>query len=221
MLKKSSLIGYFEECMNMESKQTDKRKIRGESSKKKIIEAAKTLFIQNGFKETTISMISKSAKTGYGTAYTHFPEGKEEIFLIILDEVLEEFYQIASVAYQVNSKEDSLILTQGNIEMFLKLATKHQQALKVFHEAIGVSHIINEKWESFSKKFIKRISENVQLAMKKGLTHHNEFDPEVVAGVLFYTGEKYMWKIALNQTDKNYRTISSSLAQMYVNGLYK
>jgi AcrR family transcriptional regulator len=205
----------------MEREQKDKRKIRGESSKTKIIEAAKTLFIQNGFKETTISLISKTAKTGYGTAYTHFPGGKEEIFLIIIDEVLKEFYQITNVVFQVNSKEDSLILTQGNIEMFLKLAIKHQQALKVFHEAIGVSHIINEKWESFIEKFIKRISENVQHAMDKGLTHHRNFDPEVVAGVLFYTGEKYMWKIALNKTDKDYRMISESLAQLYVNGLYK
>ncbi|MGM0900804.1 TetR/AcrR family transcriptional regulator [Mesobacillus maritimus] len=205
----------------MESKQTDKRKIRGESSKTKIIEASKTLFIENGYKETTISMISKNAKTGYGTAYTHFPGGKEEIFQIIIDEILKQFYQIASVAYKVNSKEDSLILTQGNIERFLKLAIKHQQELKVFHEAIGVSHIINQKWESFIEKFIKRISENVQQAMDKGLTHHRDFDPEVVAGVLFYTGEKYLWKIALNKTDKDYRTISKSLAQMYVNGLYK
>lgn len=205
----------------MESKQTDKRKIRGESSKTKIIEASKTLFIENGYKETTISMISKNAKTGYGTAYTHFPGGKEEIFQIIIDEILKQFYQIASVAYQVNSKEDSLILTQGNIERFLKLAIKHQQELKVFHEAIGVSHIINQKWESFIERFIKRISENVQQAIDKGLTHHRDFDPEVVAGVLFYTGEKYLWKIALNKTDKDYRTISKSLAQMYVNGLYK
>jgi AcrR family transcriptional regulator len=207
--------------MNMERKQTDKRKARGESSKTKIIEAAQALFIKNGYKETTIAMISKSAKTGYGTAYTHFPGGKEEIFLIIIDEILKEFYQIASVAYQVNSKEDSLALTKGNIEMFLKLAIKHQQALKVFHDAIGVSHIINEKWESFMEKFVKRISENVQQAMDKGLTHHRNFDPEVVAGVLFYTGEKYMWKIALNKTDKDYRMISESLAQLYVNGLYK
>jgi AcrR family transcriptional regulator len=208
------------ECLDMEHKQKDKRKIRGESSKTKIIEAAKMLFIKNGYKETTISMISKTAKTGYGTAYTHFPGGKEEIFLLIIDEILKEFYQIASVAFQVNSKEDSLILTQRNIEMFLNLAIKHQQALKVFHEAIGVSHIINEKWESFIEKFIKRISENVEQAMDKGLTHHREFDPEVVAGVLFYTGEKYMWKIALDKTEKDYRTISKSLAQMYVNGLY-
>jgi AcrR family transcriptional regulator len=207
--------------MHMEHEQKDKRKIRGESSKTKIIEAGKTLFFENGYKDTTISMISKQAKTGYGTAYTHFPGGKEEIFFIIIDEILKEFYQIASVAYHVNSKEESLILTRGNIEMFLKLAIKHQKALKVFHEAIGVSHIINEKWEMFIGKFIKRISINIQQAMDKGLTHHCDFDPEVVAGVLFYTGEKYMWKIALNKTDKDYRTISESLAQMYVNGLYK
>lgn len=207
--------------MIMEHKQTDKRKARGENSKTKIIDAAKALFIKNGYKETTITMISKSAKTGYGTAYTHFPGGKEEIFLIIIDEILKEFYQIANVAYQVDSKEDSLTLTKGNIEMFLKLAKKHQQALKVFHEAIGVSHIINEKWENFIEKFIIRISENVQQAMDKGLTHHSHFDPEVVAGVLFYTGEKYMWKVALNKTDKDSQRISESLAQLYVNGLYK
>ncbi|WP_170843745.1 TetR/AcrR family transcriptional regulator [Mesobacillus persicus] len=199
----------------------DKRKVRGEHSRTKILESAKKLFIEFGFKETTIAMVSKKASIGYGTAYTHFPGGKEEIFLTIIKEVLEEFYQIANGEFTVNSKEESLAVTQRNIENFLKLAIKYQLALKVLHEAIGLSHIINENWQNFIKKFIERISDNVKQAMEKGLTRHKDFDPEVVAGVLFYTGEKYMWKVALKQTDKDYRVIASSLAQMYVNGLYR
>lgn len=199
----------------------DKRKVRGEQSRTKILESAKDLFIEFGFKETTIAMISKKAEVGYGTAYTHFPGGKEEIFLTNMKDILEQFYQIANVEFTVNSKEESLVVTEKNIENFLKLAIKYQQSLKVFHEAIGLSHIINENWQNFIGKFIERISENVKQAMERGLTQHKDFDPEVVAGVLFYTGEKYMWKVALKQTDKDYRIIASSLAQMYVNGLYR
>ncbi|MCM3584369.1 TetR/AcrR family transcriptional regulator [Mesobacillus maritimus] len=205
----------------MNHQQMDKRKLRGENSKQKIIQSAKLLFVEHGFKDTTISLISKTAETAYGTVYTHFPGGKDEIFLNIMDEILDRFYLIADMNFVVTSKEESLTFTRNNIKSFLDLALEHQQILKVFHEAIGLSHIINQKWSTFVNNYISKIAENIELAKVRGLTREEAIDSEIIAGMLFFTGEKYMWKIALRSTNKEVETISENLAKMYVNGLYK
>jgi AcrR family transcriptional regulator len=199
----------------------DGRTARAETSRRKILASAMELFLAFGFKETTITMISKKADIGYGTAYAHFPVGKDDIFLAIMAETMEEFYRIADTEYTVKSKAEAFAFVQKNIENFLELAVKHQGILKVFHEAIGLSQIVREKWEDFSERFLKRIAQNVENAIEKGLARNPDYDPEIVASVLFYTGEKYLWKAALNKTTKGYQTVAKNLAQMYTNGLYK
>ncbi|EKN71075.1 TetR family transcriptional regulator [Neobacillus bataviensis LMG 21833] len=192
-----------------------------ERSRKMILESAKELFLESGFKETTITMISKKAGFGYGTAYSHFPKGKEEIFLIIMDEVMSEFYSIANAKYTVKSKEEAFAFVQKIVEDFLTLAIKHQKILTVFHEALGLSPIIQNNWDHFIERFLKRIAQNVELAIEKGLARNPDFDPEVVAAILLYTGEKYLWEVALNKTHKDCLTIARNIAQMYAEGLYK
>ncbi len=205
----------------MSSEKNNRKLAKVEKSRIKILESAKELFLEFGFKDTTITMISKNAGFGYGTAYSHFPKGKEDIFLKIMEELMEEFYSIANKEFTVKSKKEAFIFTQKNVESFLILALEHQKLLAVFHEALGLSPVIQKNWEDFCRKFHKRITENVEQAIEKGLVRNPDFDPEVVAGVLFYTGEKYLWQVSLNKTDKDYQTIARNIAQMYTEGLYK
>ena len=58
----------------------DKRHLRSIKTRQKFSEAAREVFIQEGFHKATITQIIKKARVGYGTAYVHF-EGKED-FLV-------------------------------------------------------------------------------------------------------------------------------------------
>src|SRR5699024_1871953 len=97
--------------------------------------------------------------------------------------------------YTVNSKEEAFIFTQKNIEGVIDLAIKHQKLLIVFYEAIPLSKLVREKWEDISNKFIKRIAKNVEQAIAKGVARNPEYDPEIVAGVLFYVTENTIWNV--------------------------
>lgn len=206
---------------NLIGEQKDRRLARAERSRKKILESAQVLFMEFGFKETTIKMISTKAGVGYGTVYSHFPEGRDDIFLTIMEDIMEGFYNIADTEYTVNSKKEGFIFTQKNVESFLELATTHKKMLKVFYEAIGLSQNVRRKWEDIVDKFIKRIAQNVEQAIKKGLARNAEYHHEVVAGVLFYAAENYLWDIALNKAKTDYQTIARNLSEMYTYGLFK
>lgn len=205
----------------MVQKRIDRRTARGELSKHKILTSAKKLFIQHGFKETTIAMISNDAEIGYGTAYNHFPKGKDDIFLIIIEEIMADFDIVASNRYTVNSKEEAFDFIKKNVENLIDLVIKHQKLLIVIHEAIRLSDLVRKKWEEIRERLIERIAFNVEQAIAKDLARNDNFDKHIVASVLFYVTESYMWKIALNKTTKPHEAIVQNITEIYANGLYK
>jgi AcrR family transcriptional regulator len=67
------------------TKRTESKKI----FRDKILEAAKTLFLSQGFENTTIEQIAEKAGVGLGTAYNYF-QSKEELFVLSMVESFEE-----------------------------------------------------------------------------------------------------------------------------------
>lgn len=199
----------------------DRRVIRGETSKRKIIESATELFIEYGFRKTTITMIANHAGIGYGTAYNHFPNGKEDIFLTITENVMDQIYDIASKEYTVRSKEEAFSFIQNNIRSLIEIINEHKPLATVTYEAIQLSDRVEERWKEITERLLKRIAQNVEQAIEKDLVRNPKFDPDVVASVLFYVTENYLWKIALDETDKDPETIIENIAEIYANGLYK
>ncbi|MDC7126710.1 MAG: TetR/AcrR family transcriptional regulator [Spirochaetales bacterium] len=66
-----------------------KREEKSRLFRDKIIKAAKIVFQQSGFENTTIDMIATKAEVGMGTAYNYF-QSKEELFILaISDEVIK------------------------------------------------------------------------------------------------------------------------------------
>lgn len=199
----------------------DRQFIRSEITKGKILDAAKLVFLEKGFKDATVTLIAEEAGLGYGTVYSHFTTGKDQVLLAIMEEVMQYFYQIAESEYTPTCKEEALQFTLKNTTNYLKLAVEYQKLLALFYEAIGLSPLIRAKWEEITESFIERITKNVLIVKEMGLIRNPQFDPRVVAGSLYYPGEQYLWKIALNKTNENYEEIASTIAEIYTYGLYK
>lgn len=198
-----------------------KKKEKVHPVEQKIIAAAQKVFLQNGFKQTTVTLIAKEAGIGYGTVYLYFPSGKDEVLLHIMGDVMSEFYKIAELEYTPTNKFEAYEFTLNNTRNFLKLAIEHQDLLAVIHEAIGYSSLIRFKWEDIIERFIIRVSKNIEIVKEKGLIHNTKYNPRVVAGSLIYPGEKFLWKLALNNTNKSYEEIAKDIAGIYTFGLFK
>ena len=66
---------------------------RSRDTRQKIVEAARALFTEMGFDETTTHLIAEQAGLSVGGLYAHF-QNKEDIFLYILELRSKEVYQI-------------------------------------------------------------------------------------------------------------------------------
>lgn len=63
----------------------NKKKLQTEQTKKKIADASRALFIQKGYKATSIEDIVKATACSAGNIYYHF-KSKEGLFLYLIDE---------------------------------------------------------------------------------------------------------------------------------------
>ncbi|MFD0712892.1 TetR/AcrR family transcriptional regulator [Paenibacillus sp. GCM10027626] len=63
----------------------NKKKLQSEQTKKKVADAARALFIQKGYKATSIEDIVKATGCSAGNIYYHF-QSKEGLFLYLIEE---------------------------------------------------------------------------------------------------------------------------------------
>lgn len=196
----------------------DKRHLRSILTRQKLLEAAKQVFLDEGFHKATISQVIKKAQVGYGTAYVHF-KGKEDLLIVLMENVMEQFYEIAETSFFPKSRVEAEHIIKSQAEAFLKMAEAERNMMQVFEQAIGVSAVISDKWKEIREKFINRISKDVDYAQKNGLAR-GELNHVLVARGWFFVNEMYLWEIVRNEHHGSVKEIATTITSIYTAGLY-
>ncbi|OIK13151.1 TetR family transcriptional regulator [Bacillus sp. MUM 116] len=204
--------------MNEKLDVVDKRHLRSIKTKQKLLEAAREVFLEEGFQKATISQMIKKAGIGYGTAYVHF-EGKEEILMVLMDDVMEKFYEIAEVSFFPKTKEEAREIILSQATAFLKMAETERSMMQLFEQAMGISPSISTKWKAIREKFIQRISKDIVFAQAHGLARA-ELNHGLVAKGWFFTNEMYLWEIVRNEHQGTVEEIAETMTAVYTEGLY-
>lgn len=192
---------------------------RSIKTKQKLLSASREIFIEKGFEKTTIKQIINKADLGYGTAYSYY-DGKEGMLIVIMEEVMDKFYEIATLQYEPDSLLDAKEQIKKQIKLFLNLANTERKILKVVYEARGFSRKIDKNWINIRTRFTEMIAENIQFAQDKNLAKP-EVNKYIVAKGWFFINEMYLWDIVTND-DYPYTIdeISKALLSVYTTGLY-
>ncbi|WP_273127750.1 TetR/AcrR family transcriptional regulator [Bacillus weihaiensis] len=188
-------------------------------TRQKLLHAGKETFLEYGFQKATISHIIKKAKTGYGTAYVYF-KNKDELFMIIMEDLMNEFYQVAEMPFTPASKEEALEQIKKQVQLFLSLAIKEKEMMGIVKEAIGLSPEIEKAWYDIREKFISRISLDIRYAQQNKLARLN-VDAHLVARGWFFSNEMFMWELVQNSTHYSLEEVIHNLTTIYANGLYE
>ncbi|MBM7604903.1 AcrR family transcriptional regulator [Metabacillus crassostreae] len=195
------------------------RKQQALQTRKKLLEAGKEAFLENGFQKATISQIIKKANTGYGTAYVYF-KNKDDLFMILMEDLMNQFYEIAEIPFKPQSKDEAFDLIQKQVRLFLSLAVKEKNMMIIVKEAIGISPEIDQAWYKIRERFIDRISIDIKYAQENSLARAN-LDPSLVARGWFYSNEMFMWELVQNEGSFSMDEIIHNLVSIYANGLYE
>ncbi len=81
---------------------TERREREKLQRREDILNTARTLFFDKGFRDTTIDDIARAAELARGTIYLYF-ENKEEIYATVLEEGLETLNRLMHESYQAES----------------------------------------------------------------------------------------------------------------------
>lgn len=194
------------------------RKRRSIETKKKLLLAGREVFIEQGFQKTTISQIIKKAETGYGTAYVYF-KNKDDLLIVLMDDVMNQFYTIAERAFQPVTKQEARSMIQQQVHAFLQMAEMERQLLQVVEEAIGASDEVRYRWNAIRERFIERIVQDITYSQNSGLAR-KDLNCFLVARSWFFANEMFLWEIVRKERDFSLEDIVHTLMEMYMGGLY-
>ncbi|MBH5318339.1 TetR/AcrR family transcriptional regulator [Paenibacillus sp. GSMTC-2017] len=204
--------------METEIKDIDGRHLRSKLTRQKLLKAARTVFLTDGFQNSTISQVIKLAKTGYGTAYTHFT-GKDDLLIVLMEDVMQQFFEIANYSFHPTSKEEARTVIKSQVLTFFQIAESERDMMKVFAEAMGLSQAINLKWEEIRHKQIQSITNDITYSQTNGLAR-KDLKAELVACQWFYSNEMFQWDIVHNRHTSSLEEIAESMTTMYTDALY-
>jgi AcrR family transcriptional regulator len=125
-----------------------------------IIDTARTLFKQYGFKKTTMGDIARSLGRGKSSLYYYYP-GKEEIFEAVLqtemDELLDQIYRSISAAS--SSKEKLTIYCRCRLNKLNQLYNLSDALKSEIAELHCVMADLKSKFDTSHVKLVKEILE--------------------------------------------------------------
>ncbi|GEL25327.1 hypothetical protein PSU4_42810 [Pseudonocardia sulfidoxydans NBRC 16205] len=108
---------------------------RGRRTREALVDAAKDIFERDGF-GARITDIAEHAGVAHGTFYTYF-DSKEEIFLAVSQELLEEFFPAAHT--RPTPAPDAWTAIEAANRRYLEAYLRHGRLMVLWEEMPGVS----------------------------------------------------------------------------------
>ena len=112
------------------------RKEQAAQSRAKLVQTAQELFVSQGYDATPVSQILAQAGMARGALYHYFPNGKEQLFEAVIDEVDEVLHD--GFVQLIESDASPLNQILAGFELLMRLATDRTFAQIILVEAAGV-----------------------------------------------------------------------------------
>lgn len=195
----------------------NKKKLQSEDTKRKIADAAKGLFVQKGYKATSIEDIVGATGSSKGNIYYHF-KSKEGLFLYLIDEWDQEWEK------QWNEKESLYKTTTDKIygvaeQMVLEdlnhpLTKAADEFFNNEEKASDVEERINEMVTGHLKFYQKLIQQGID---------NGEFKPNHVEGlsVIFESLMMGLSQMSRKSSQKDALALYHLAIQVFLHGIAK
>jgi len=205
--------------MAKEDQSLSSRQLQAIRTRKKLIEAGRTVFLENGFQKSTIAQINRKAKTGYGTAYVYF-RNKDELFIELMEDVIQRLYDVAEMPFFPATRREAYETIKNQVRLFLQAALDEQAVMRVVKEAIGVSDAVEERWNDIRQRFIRKIEKDIQYVQEAGIAR-TELPSYLTAKSWYYINEQLMWDLVAGEGSEDIEEVVQTLTELYTGGLYK
>ena len=202
--------------MRFAGTETDGRKRRSARTRKAILDAAKTVFLEKGYLKTTFKEISGRAGIGYGTVYSHFT-GKEELLRALVDDLMNKVDKVVYINYNPSRRADVYEIVYNQIYTVLALAAENRDSFRIIGDALGHSKKIRLYWDSIFDRFVARTMEDLGYSQAHNLAR--PLNRRIIAKTLVYAAREFLWDVVWER-ETDIREITANLIELYIGGAY-
>lgn len=134
--------------------------------------AARTIFAERGYHETTVEDITRASGVAKGTFYLYFQE-KREIFLAIIRELLDTIKAIGTSVSQLGPGDDPLAFMARSEAAAIRLMEIFQDnralARLAYRESMGMDAGLEAMIREFYRETAEIEAHNIRVAQRVGL----------------------------------------------------
>lgn len=158
------------------------RQARAEVTRRQLLDAARVVFAERGYGPTTVAAITDAADTAHGTFYLYF-RNKEDVFVHVISDVLEEVYQQSFTPLEEWGAEQDAGVLRQRIAAFLEVVARHGTLWRALLEGALASPVVEEHWMAQRRRFQQTIAERWRWRQAQG-TLRPGLDIDVAANAL-------------------------------------
>jgi len=138
--------------------------------RQQLLEAARTLFAEKGYHETTVDDITRAADVAKGTFYLYFSE-KREIYLEVIRSFLTLIKHFVDlVTEQTPSPADYFDKVRSGAVGLLETVQQNRQLARLaYRESLGVDEELTALLQRFYREIAEAEVKNLELAMQLGV----------------------------------------------------
>lgn len=161
---------------------TAPRTARGQETKRRILEAAESVFLEHGYQGASVSRITDRAGVGQGTFYLYYPT-KHEVFVELVDDLNRRVRQAMSAGAQRGT--DRLESEREGFREFFRFTASHPAIYRIVREA---EFVAPEAMRRHYTRIVEGYSDGLETAIASGEIDA-DLDPRVAAWALMGIGE--------------------------------
>lgn len=158
------------------------RTARGQETKRRILEAAESVFLEHGYQGASVSRITDRAGVGQGTFYLYYPT-KHEVFVELVDDLNRRVRQAMSLGAQRGT--DRLESEREGFREFFRFTAEHPAIYRIVREA---EFVAPEAMRRHYTRIVEGYSDGLTTAVASGEVDA-AVDPQVTAWALMGIGE--------------------------------
>jgi len=138
--------------------------------RQQLLQAARSLFAEKGYHETTVDDITRAADVAKGTFYLYFSE-KREIYLEVIRSFLTLIKQFVDlVTEQTPSPADYFDKVRSGAVGLLETVQQNRQLARLaYRESLGVDEELTALLQRFYREIADAEVKNLELAMQLGV----------------------------------------------------
>lgn len=190
MTQKLCIMDCKVECIHKERYcMESKREATKIKLKKQILKSAVTVFLKNGYENTTISQIAKDAGVGTGTAYNYF-DSKADLFIQTMESIIEN--EKNNFAYHIEYLDENPIteFSKKIKKLFHYIMELDKELLKEFFSVIfgtlSKNNYYMKRFYQLDDYYLKQIQYLLNHYVDRG-KFSEDFDVESCSLLIFST----------------------------------